>query len=503
MNLRVSNQNLLASLVGYLASIVLIFVVLLSITRPMTPWDSWAYHFPFSANIFDINNYSKNFLLDKSLQIRYDGFPLLPEFLQGLLWIATNSLSATTLINSVSLAIFIIVASKYGRANFSILVFGTLSIPLIAVHALSTYIDLFVGVWLAFQYLVAIIIYRHFSGTKVSSRLLLWYVLFIFASFISGNSKMWAPVISIAITAFLLIATLNIRRECLSKYIVGRLIAVLAISSILSCSTFIKNSIVYSNPIYPIQYSIPVFNIHLNGPEIEYKNYPGYADRFGVFQRPIYFVLSISEYDWIIRGVDPFYKLETGMGDNPIKYSPARTGGWWGLDVVISLSIIFSILIIRKLPKYKAREIDLFPLSLFGAITVLTAFMPQSHELRYFLYWPLMLIFNIAYLTKNLIYSRINSNFIVAIYCGLFLYSTFVLRGETLESLFLYKTQAQLIGVSPNADEIITAKRLGGICLGPEYNPNQFKYSSGFQGGNYVIEQGWLGCKHYPEYRRP
>jgi len=503
MNLRVTNQNLLASLLWYVASIALILVVILSITRPMIPWDSWAYHFPFSANIFDINNYSKNFLLDKSLQIRYEGFPLLPEFLQGLLWIATNSLSATTLINSVSLAIFIIVAYKYGPANFPILVFGTLSIPLIAVHALSTYIDLFVGVWLAFQYLVAIIIYRHFSGAKVSSRLLVWYALFISASFISGNSKMWAPVISFAITACLLIAILNIRREGLSKNILGRFIAVLAISTILSCSTFIKNSIIHSNPIYPIQYSIPVFNMHLNGPEIEYKNYPGYADGFGVFQRPIYFVLSISEYDWIIRGVDPFYKLETGMGDNPTKYSPARTGGWWGLDVVISLSIILSILIIRKLPKFKTREIDLFPLSLFGAITVLTAFMPQSHELRYFLYWPLMLIFNIAYLTKNLIYSRINSNFIVAIYCGLFLYSTFVLRGETLESLLLFKTQAQLIGVSSNADEIITAKRLGGICLGPEYNPNQFKYSSGFQGGNYVIEQGWLGCKHYPEYRRP
>ncbi len=488
---------------GYMASITLIFVVLLSITRPMIPWDSWAYHFPFSANIFDINNYSKNFLLDKSLQIRYEGFPLLPEFLQGLLWIATNSLSATTLINSVSLALFITVAAKYGRANFPVLVFGALSIPLIAVHAMSSYIDLFVGVWLAFQYLVAVIIYRHFSGVKISSRLLFWYALYIWASFASGNSKMWAPVISFAITAFLLFAILNIRRGTLSKNILGRFIAVLAISSILSFGTFIKNSFIYSNPIYPIQYSIPTLNVDLKGPEIEYKNYPGYADRFGIFQRPIYFILSISEYDWIIRGVDPFYKLETGMGDNPRKYSPARTGGWWGLGVVISLSIIFSVLLIGKMQKFKVREIDLFPLSLFSAITVLTAFMPQSHELRYFLYWPLMLIFNVAYLAKNLIYSHIKLNLIITIYLGLFLYSNLVLRGETLESLMAYSTQAHLIGISSNADEIITAKRLGGICLGPEYNPNQFKYSSIFHGGNYVIEQGWLGCNYYPEYRRP
>jgi hypothetical protein len=254
MNLRVANQNLLASLLWYLASIALILVVILSITRPMIPWDSWAYHFPFSANIFDINNYSKNFLLDKSLQIRYDGFPLLPEFLQGLLWIATNSLSATTLINSVSLAIFIIVTSKYGRANFPILVFGTLSIPLIAVHALSTYIDLFVGAWLAFQYLVAIIIYRHFSGAKVSSRLLVWYTLFISASFISGNSKMWAPVISLSIISFLFFSLLCMNGKSLSWNTWKKLIYVLMAASILSCASLIKNSIVYKNPIYPIEY---------------------------------------------------------------------------------------------------------------------------------------------------------------------------------------------------------------------------------------------------------
>jgi hypothetical protein len=140
---------------------------------------------------------------------------------------------------------------------------------------------------------------------------------------------------------------------------------------------------------------------------------------------------------------------------------------------------------------------------LFIFITAVTAFMPQSHELRYFLYWPLILIFNVAFFVKRLITNRMALNSLIIVYLGFFLYSVFVLRGETLESLLLYKTQAQLIGVSPNADEIITAKRLGGICLGPEYSPNQFKYSAVFQGGNYVIEQGWLGCKHYPEYRRP
>lgn len=502
MSLGLSNKNYVLSLANFFAAIILILVVVLSLSRPMVPWDSWAYHFPFSAQIFEIHNYSKSFLLDESLQIRYDGFPLLPEFIQGLLWILTKSLSATSLINSISLVVFIYVASRYGRASFPILVFGALSIPLVAVHALSTYIDLFVGVWLALQYVIAVLIYGGIDNKKSSPKLYVLYVAYICAAGIAGNSKMWAPVIGFSITSFLCAAILLKKRSELHRKVLIWLILTVFMSCLLGASTLIKNTLSYGNPIYPIRYSIPSLNLQFDGPEIEYKNYPGYADKFGIFQRPIYFALSISEYDWVIRGVEPIHKIETGVGDNPKRYSPARTGGWWGILMIANLTLLLIMLIVRFLD-FRVNKIDLFPILLFCFMTILTAFMPQSHELRYFLYWPLILIFNVAYFSKNLFHTQIPSSIIVLISVGFFLYSTFILREESIQSFLEFKTQKQLIGVSPDADEILNAKKLGVLCLGPSYNPNQFKYSAVLQGGNYVIEQGWLGCKRYPEYRRP
>jgi len=122
-----------------------ISIIAISFSRPLIPWDSWAYHFAFSAKLFNINDYFHSFALDNTLEERYNGFPLAAEFLQGLLWVITDSLSSMTLINSIPLFLFIWSAEKYGRSNFAILVFGILSFPQIAIHASSTYIDLFMG----------------------------------------------------------------------------------------------------------------------------------------------------------------------------------------------------------------------------------------------------------------------------------------------------------------------------------------------------------------------
>ena len=140
--------------------LLLLGMVALSFARPLIPWDSWAYHFPFSAQLLNINHYSQSFGLEQSLQVRYEGFPLIAEFLQGLFWLATNSISSTALLNSLSLCLFIWCAHRFGKAHLTILVFGMLSIPMIAIHATSTYIDLFFGIGVAFQYLFSVIIYK-------------------------------------------------------------------------------------------------------------------------------------------------------------------------------------------------------------------------------------------------------------------------------------------------------------------------------------------------------
>jgi len=497
---RLINSILIHRIFVSFSCLLLLGMVALSFARPLIPWDSWAYHFPFSAQLLNINHYSQSFGLEQSLQVRYEGFPLIAEFLQGLFWLTTNSISSTALLNSLSLCLFIWCAHRFGKAHLTILVFGMLSIPMIAIHATSTYIDLFFGIGVAFQYLFSVMIYKKIQSNDGVMSLKIWGWCYVISAFILGNTKMWGPVLSIALSVFLFIAIVLNNKMRINKNIFRNIIFVLAIACILSCSTLIKNSLVHHNPIYPIQFKVPILNLQLNGPEIEYKNTPGYAEKYGILSRPIYFLLSITEYDWAIRGVTPYYSVDMGSFEKPKSYSAARTGGWWGANIIISIFLIAALSALAKVNNLNRNKISFFPLVLFIFITGITSYMPQSHELRYFLYWPILLMFNLAYLVTNLTLSFRHSIPIVMLYIWLFFVSLFSLQGESIGSLISYKSEQELIGIDANAKEIVTAKQLGGICLGPTYSPYQFNYSSVLHGGNYFIEQDH--CLLYPEFKK-
>ncbi len=488
-------------LINIIAITLLIGMIVISFNRPFMPWDTWAYHLPFSAKLFGFEELSKNFIFDKGIKARYQGFPLVAEFIQALLWHLTGSLSSTALINSISLAGFILCAAKYGKSSLSILTFGILSVPLISIHSLSAYIDLFFGVGIAFQYLSAVVIYRHLREEVISKKLVsVWCGVYILTSFVASNTKMWGPVISLSITFYLFYEILKIKYLNLRRIEYYKITFLFFIICLISCSNLIKNSILYKNPIYPIKYTIPVLNFHLEGPEPEYKNSPGYAENFGLLRKPIYFALSVTEYDWIIRGVEASYSIDSGAGDHPLRYSTARTGGLWVGVILVSLFLVVAMWVIAISSGYLRIGATSFPLTLFCFLILITCFMPQSHELRYFLYLPIILMFNLGFLIKLLDKNEILNILISFIYLGLFLFSLSVLCGESFSSLAIYKSQSDIIGVTNDAQEIEAAKNFGGVCLGRKYNPNQFKYSSALHGGSYIIEQGLDKCIYFPEY---
>jgi hypothetical protein len=93
-----------------LALAVLATVVVSAVARPLFYWDSWAYHLPFSALLWNIGDARRAFVLSEEMRWRYEGFPLLAEFLQGALWKLTGSIKATTLVNALALAGFVLAA---------------------------------------------------------------------------------------------------------------------------------------------------------------------------------------------------------------------------------------------------------------------------------------------------------------------------------------------------------------------------------------------------------
>jgi hypothetical protein len=490
----------------YIALAALALVVVSSVTRPSIPFDSWYYHLPFSAYLLNIGNARETLLFSPGIQELYAGFPLFAELLQGGLWRLTGTISATTLLNSLGLALFVLAAVRVTKADLPILTFGILSVPLVVIHSVSTYIDLFSALLICLQVLAASLMVdkAHPIGARPTGTRLGSFadpaVLYVAAAAAAGNTKFMALVISLAISVYLL-AFVAVQRGGAGLARDVKLIATIGIASALSGATCARNLWEYGNPFYPI--AVGPFP----GPWKEYQNYPLYTQAIGWLGRPINWVLSITETDWIIRGVKVVYNIDLHAGDEPDLYGPARTGGYWG-SLVISSLVVGAALLARTAERNpRALQDHKFLLSSLLFLTVLTAFMPQSHELRYYLHWPLLLFLALAILVRTADLQRGARLALCGLYLAFFLLSELSLRAP-LRIFPVYSPEKDIAQLA-NSPVVALARRNGGTCLSHPYYPEEMKYSAIFHGGRYAIEQGHAHlartrgetmCRRFPLY---
>jgi hypothetical protein len=333
------------------------------------------------------------------------------------------------------------------------------------------------------------------SRTKARAPRAWWLAAYVAAAAVAGNSKFTALILSFAISAFVLAYLLVRRREIAAGHS-RKIAAAVAVASLLAAGTALKNTYNHSNPVYP--FDIHVLGVHLQGPEPQYSNYPDYTAALGVLARPANWLLSISEIDWIVRRVDHDYSLDLATGDKPGRYGPARTGGDWGALVIASVLLGVGLAVLARRRSGAALRPHRALLALFAWLSAVTAFAPQSHELRYSLHWPLLLMVVLAALASAAQLSSRARLALVSVYFGAFLASEAMLDFPL--NPWPVSTQEDAVGAQVSAPEIEAARTAGGLCLGPDYNPRQFAYSAVFNGGDYVIEQGWTRCVVYPQY---
>jgi hypothetical protein len=476
-----------------LAYAALAFVIVASVARPLFYWDSWAYHLPFSALLWDIGGARHAFVLSDEMRVRYDGFPLLAEFIQGALWKLIGSINATALINPAALAVFVAVSVRALKANAAVLVFGALAVPLVAMHALSTYIDLFVGACVALQAVAAVKIERTLRDR--GERLWPWLALFAANAALAGNAKITAVVMSAAIGGFLAAYLVLTRAGIERRRLVGVMLVVLA-AAVLASATLVKNVHRHGNPVYP--FDTTVAGIRLHGPEPEYRSYPSYTARFGPLARPVNWTLSVSDLDWAIRGSAPRYTIDMAAGEDTAQGTPARTGGYFGPLVAASLVLAASLALRVARSNPLAWRRQRFTVALFLFVSAVTAFMPQSHELRYHLHWPLMLMLVVAVLVRTVRAPGIGT--VAAAYFAAFI----VTQWMTDWPWRPWASVAQMTSViaETHTPPLAEVRARPATCLGPDVNPRQFAYSAVFHGGDYVVEQGWTRCARFPPLSR-
>jgi hypothetical protein len=126
-------------------------------------YDVGWYHLPFAARIWGIIP-QEAFMSGGSIESRYDGFPLLAHFFQGLLWKVTGRLQATNLVGYLCLISYFFFLQSFFRVPLALSAIAIFTIPAVITHASSSFVDLPGNIGVS---VLMMMLYRFFRQSKL------------------------------------------------------------------------------------------------------------------------------------------------------------------------------------------------------------------------------------------------------------------------------------------------------------------------------------------------
>ena len=337
-----------------------------AVTSVAFAWDVWYYHLPFAARIAGVVPASV-FAFHPANEHRFRGFPLLGEALQGFLWRATGRPEAANLVAWGSLAVYVAFLRGMFRVPWHLTTIALLAIPLVMTHATSGYVDLPAN--LAVSALI-LLVYRLWTDPFSKARGNYVLAILVAAAVAANMRFQLLPVVALA----LVVAAPRLMKAQ-SRIIV---LAVACVFAVVVFATPLKNLAVHHNPFYPLRMTL--FGIALPGAEGTYSDSPPSLEHAA---RPVRFAYSLLEI-----GIRPLSDDARWTVDQYMHPSPGgnRMGGFFGAYVVLALAGL-GLLVLRDRSR-PARG----ALVVMGVISLVVSFMPQSHELRYYLFWMIVLV---------------------------------------------------------------------------------------------------------------
>lgn len=381
-------EGLWRKAIKYVPILLTIFVwiklVIAAISGIDVSWDSPAYHLPFAARLHGI--YSEiELILSPSNEARFDGFPLLGEYLQGILWKVSGNVAYANLLGVFVVLLVVFAAYKLLRLKISNITLYLLCIPVVLIHATSAYVDLVAS---SFLVIAIIILIASFMDGKFPLKYLIFALLMLV---FSSNTKyqLYPIVVVFWITTVGLYAFIN-KKNLIKKKKPARkfwaALIVIIVSGFLVNATYIKNFVKFENPFYPFDTTIG--SIHFEGPE-------GIPDatvdkriekRFG---RPMsnyqLYLASLGEV-FVYNNAASERLFSIDQGGSSLRESKAlKSGGYFVGNLFLWGAFISFIGI-----KYKDKKV-LVLAGLSGAAFILVGFLPSSRLLRYWQFLPMIL----------------------------------------------------------------------------------------------------------------
>jgi hypothetical protein len=403
---------------GHCLSVLGTFIALLALAdlalraalRQDLAWDTVLYHLPFAALRggvpipYDMNDEMRPF---------YEGFPPLPHLVQGALWRLTGSMRATNLANYLALAGLLGYGQRVLRAPFWLVALIALTAPMAIIQASATYVDLFGNAFLAAG--AASCLYVFLLPERAHSGVLLGALGALAAA--AWSKYQLVPVAGLLLCIFTWVAL----ARPLAARLERRQIALLcAATAVLAAGPYLKNLMLYGNPFWPIR--VPLFGDWF--PYTRDALTEGYAQRpvplrqLGQFALFFHSLLELNHPQAHAWG--PRWSIDQGHADIAF-----RMGGFWGLAAAVYLLTLVVMLVTCF------RRRGLAASAAILAILGFVAMLPQSNELRYYLFIPLSGAAMIGMLFRGFSQIAPRSGLaLVAVAIGLFLHMAFENRSH-------------------------------------------------------------------------
>ena len=331
-------------------------------------WDTFAYHVPFAALRGGL---SIPYDMNDHFRAAYDGFPPLPDLVQGLLWRLTGSVNATGLLNYLAFVAFLGYCHVALRARFWLVGLISLTAPMVLIHTTVSYVDLFGNSLLAIG--VASCLYLYLFPKRASRLVVLGGLAGLAGA--SWSKYILVPLVGLV---FCFLAVIILRSAFTAGFTRRQAAALLFAAAALAAIPYAKNLAMYGNPFWPLRVPVlaQVFPYQIDPtPDIALQRPPPLKDydQFSLFMNSLFEINHPTHYDnrprWIID-----------QGNAWIAY---RMGGFWATGVIVYLVATIAMLIVC------ARRSGIVASLAFVGTLCVVGFLPQSNELRYYMFIPL------------------------------------------------------------------------------------------------------------------
>lgn len=367
--------GILEAILSIFALTIAMSIFLKAIIDIDTNYDVGWYHLPFAARIWGIIP-AESFSSEKLIEYRYKGFPLLTHFFQGLLWKLTGRVQATNLVGYLSLITYFIFLRSYFKVPLYLSTIAIFAIPAVLTHAATSFVDLTGNIGAA---VVMMMLYKFFSKSTLPTKKEL--LAAFLGAVVAANTK---PQLTVLITLLwcvtgIRLAFLYFKSTRPKERKTVSTLALTAIASALIFATPIKNVALYGNPLYPIK-------IELAGIVLNHEVTPKTYSEGNRPQKWLRSILEINTPEWT---ADQY----NYSGDEK---NLDRAGGFFGAYVGFNLLLLIALSISQRIQKLRLSEHyptnTIVALTIIVLISVFTANFPQSHELRYFMFWMITLV---------------------------------------------------------------------------------------------------------------